>query len=452
MNSYYVTHRIYILTNLSWAAIIAFWLSSANAQQIVPPFRQDLVGMATTGTAVITIAGITARPPVQAATFVLRADTQECAPRLFRSCQFTVELLNIRLGSFRIGNVSAQSVEIRNQGPIPITFPGSGIPARTPFTVDTQVRTNRDQLVVGTFASRDVSIGATPEGTGAISVAGTLVGTLAGRQLTATLSIFARPLVNRPPIARATSYQLPNSTCAMVVLDGTATIDPDGNLASLSWFDEDGRSVGQGPIVTVPVVRTGRLLFRLTAADDIGGAATAETTVQVTRSPGECRLAYDDSIQAGNSPALSFTPCFTPGPCPVTKTVTFPLPTPAAVFVRYDLGQSHGCCADHVTGALRVLVNGNEVLRDTIPFFNYGVQPISVSLEDFDYFFPPEVVTGMAPPVSQSDPTNLGPLLNNYKRVDQFSLGILAAGSYAIQLQVGDAGWNSIFEIYEFIQ
>jgi hypothetical protein len=305
---------------------------------------------------------------------------------------------------------------------------------------------------VGTWASRDVIIGATPEGTGAIVMAGTLVGAAAGNQLTATLSIFASPLVNRPPIARATSYQLPDSTCAMVVLDATATTDPDGNLSSLRWFDEGGAFVGQGPIITVPVLRTGELLFRLIAADDIGGAATAETKVKVTRSPRGCRLAYDNSIQAANSPAQSFTPCFTSGPCPTAKTVTFLLPTPAEVFLRYDLGQSHGCCADHVIGALRILLGGKTLLRDNITYFNYGVQPISVFLEDFDYFFSAEVIMGLTAPISRSDPTNLGPVLNNYKRVDRFSLGTLAAGSYTAQLEVGDAGWNSIFEIYELIQ
>jgi hypothetical protein len=126
MNCNYLTHRIHILMSLSCAAAITFWPPSAHAQQIVPPFRQDLVGMTTTGTAVITIAGMTARPAIEAATFVLRADSQECVPRMFHSCQFTVELLNIRVGSFRIGSVNVQAADIRNQGPISITFPGPG--------------------------------------------------------------------------------------------------------------------------------------------------------------------------------------------------------------------------------------------------------------------------------------------------------------------------------------
>ncbi len=158
-------------------------------------------------------------------------------------------------------------------------------------------------------------------------------------------------------------------------------------------------------------------------------------------------LASDNSIRAANSPAESFTPCFSPGPCPVKKTVMFTLPEDAEVSVRYDLGQSHGCCADHVVGALRILLDGTAVHSDRIPFFNYGVKPISEFLEDFDYFFPPEVVEGFDSPVSQLDSTRVGPRLENYKKVNQFSLGNLAAGPHTVELELGDAGWNSIFEI-----
>jgi photosystem II stability/assembly factor-like uncharacterized protein len=159
-------------------------------------------------------------------------------------------------------------------------------------------------------------------------------------------------------------------------------------------------------------------------------------------------LASDNSIQPANSPAESFTPCFSPGPCPVKKTVTFTLPALTEVFITYDLGQSHGCCDDHVVGLLRILLNATEVTSDRIPFFNYGVAPISEFLEDFDYFFPSEVVMGRQQPVSRLDPGRVGPILQNYKTVQRFSLGTLAAGSYTVELQIGDAGWNSIFEIY----
>jgi hypothetical protein len=165
-----------------------------------------------------------------------------------------------------------------------------------------------------------------------------------------------------------------------------------------------------------------------------------------TRSKGE--IAADNSVLAANSPAQSFTPCFGGGSCPEKKSIPFQLQEATEVFVRYDLGQSHGCCADHSSGVLRILLDGTEVRTDAIPFFNYGVLPISQFLEDFDFFFPPEVVKASVAPTSQLDPTRAGPILANYKLVDRFSLGTLDAGSHTLELWVGDAGWNSILEVY----
>jgi hypothetical protein len=163
-------------------------------------------------------------------------------------------------------------------------------------------------------------------------------------------------------------------------------------------------------------------------------------------------LARDDTIIRGNSPALSFSPCFGPGgPCPVRKTVSFVVPSPdLEVFVKYDLGQSHGCCADHAVGLLRILLDGIEVHRDQTPYLNYGVVPISQFLEDFDYFFLPQVVKGYVPPTSQLDPTRVGPFLDpgsSYKIVRRLSVGKLASGPHSVELQVGDAGWNSMLEV-----
>jgi hypothetical protein len=139
-------------------------------------------------------------------------------------------------------------------------------------------------------------------------------------------------------------------------------------------------------------------------------------------------LASDNSILHGNSPADSFSPCFGSGSCPVKKTVMFSLQQDVEVLIYYDLGQSHGCCADHMAGLLRVLLDGTEICIDRVPYFNYGVQPISEFLEDFDYFFLPEVVKASISPVSQLDPTRVGPILANYKFVNRFSLGNLSRG------------------------
>jgi hypothetical protein len=160
-------------------------------------------------------------------------------------------------------------------------------------------------------------------------------------------------------------------------------------------------------------------------------------------------IGSNNDPRPGNSPANSFSPCFPAGsPCPVKKTVEFKLSEDEEVLIRYDLGQSHGCCADHSVGILRILLDGTEVLNDQVPYVNYGVQPISEFLEDFDYFFPPEVVKGRRAPVSHLDSTRVGPILTSYKLVNRFSLGNLPAGPHNLELWVGDAGWNSILEIY----
>jgi hypothetical protein len=57
----------------------------------------------------------------------------------------------------------------------------------------------------------------------------------------------------------------------------------------------------------------------------------------------QIRIAADNSIQAVKSPANSFK---------VKKTVKFTLSQATEVFVRYDLGQSHGSCTDHAVGGL----------------------------------------------------------------------------------------------------
>ena len=96
---------------------------------------------------------------------------------------------------------------------------------------------------------------------------------------------------------------------------------------------------------------------------------------------------------------------------------------------------------------MKISLNKIEVLRDSTPFFNYGFIRF---LEDFDYFFEDDIVKGINAPVSQ-DKTIVGPLLMNYK-VDGVSLGMLDPGSYTVELQVGDAGWNKMFEIYTLQQ
>lgn len=184
--------------------------------------------------------------------------------------------------------------------------------------------------------------------------------------------------------------------------------------------------------VSAQALPVGGRFFRL----PLGGSQTyslAGVAVQVL-------VGTDNSIQLAN-----INQDVSPGVFETKKTLQFNLARQSELFIRYDLGQSHGCCADHFTGALRILLDGAQVHNDSIPYVNLGNIRF---LEDFDFFFSPEVVMGLVPPISQQfDPPIVGARLENYKAVAAASLGVVPAGSHTLELQLGDAGWNSIFEV-----
>ena len=135
------------------------------------------------------------------------------------------------------------------------------------------------------------------------------MGTVAGRQVNATLDITAR-LINQPPTARISSSQsVDQAACVVTVaLNALATTDPDENLSSLRWFDESGTFVGEGSIIEIPVRQTGEHLFRLVAEDDIGGASTAEATVEVTFPLETCIITVPIDIRPGTFPNIRVVP------------------------------------------------------------------------------------------------------------------------------------------------
>jgi N-acetylneuraminic acid mutarotase len=88
---------------------------------------------------------------------------------------------------------------------------------------------------------------------------------------------------NRPPVANAGPDQKVEATAssgAGVVLDGSASSDPDGDSLSYEWKDADGNVVGTDAILnlTVPL---GTYTYTLTANDGKGGSATSSVTVTV---------------------------------------------------------------------------------------------------------------------------------------------------------------------------
>lgn len=86
---------------------------------------------------------------------------------------------------------------------------------------------------------------------------------------------------NRPPIANAGQPRTVNATSpagANVVLDGSASSDPDGDALTYNWTGLFGTASGTKPTVTLPL---GTHVITLTVADGRGGSATATVTIVV---------------------------------------------------------------------------------------------------------------------------------------------------------------------------
>ncbi|MDP9420312.1 MAG: hypothetical protein M3P53_09240 [Actinomycetota bacterium] len=120
--------------------------------------------------------------------------------------------------------------------------------------------------------------------------------------------------------------------------------------------------------------------------------------------------AYADAVTASDNSVKDVDT--NPGTFTTVKTLSFVLSESSELFVRYDLGQSHDCC-HHQASDLRVLVDGNLEVSDSVPFARAGAAP--------------------------------GP---NHKLVGPVSIGVFGSGSHSAQLQLGDAGRNTIFEIF----
>lgn len=88
-------------------------------------------------------------------------------------------------------------------------------------------------------------------------------------------------MLNQAPTADAGPDQVVECTAGgtSVTLDGTSSSDPDGDMLSYSWSDDQG-VIGSGPVISVTCPGTGSKSFSLTVDDGKGGTDT--DTVQVT--------------------------------------------------------------------------------------------------------------------------------------------------------------------------
>ncbi len=100
--------------------------------------------------------------------------------------------------------------------------------------------------------------------------------------LLADLSASARA-INLPPIADAgedRTIHAEEDGTAIILLDGSRSYDPDGQIVSYAWQDARGKVIGDTAQVRVRL-RAGTHPFELTVTDDKGAATTAIVTVRI---------------------------------------------------------------------------------------------------------------------------------------------------------------------------
>ena len=67
---------------------------------------------------------------------------------------------------------------------------------------------------------------------------------------------------------------------ADVILDGSKSYDPDGEIVSWSWTSETGRVLGDGPVIKVRLSQ-GVHSFSLSVVDNKGAKSISKMTVRV---------------------------------------------------------------------------------------------------------------------------------------------------------------------------
>lgn len=95
------------------------------------------------------------------------------------------------------------------------------------------------------------------------------------------------PVENTTPVAVASyapgSAIITKGKTASVILDGSASFDPDGSIQSWSWESADGKTIVSGEVVTVNL-QEGTHEFTLSVTDNNGATGTANLIVSVTKS------------------------------------------------------------------------------------------------------------------------------------------------------------------------
>ncbi|MFD1143605.1 choice-of-anchor Q domain-containing protein [Larkinella insperata] len=125
---------------------------------------------------------------------------------------------------------------------------------------------------------------------------------LAGTPLTIRFSVVNQP-INQLPIARAGADQAVILPASSLVLNGSTSSDPEGEVLTYQWNQQSGPTIASlssptAPVMTVGDLVEGTYVFRLTVTDSQGASGFDEVTVQVNAPAGIPRVVSISLINA----------------------------------------------------------------------------------------------------------------------------------------------------------
>jgi hypothetical protein len=117
---------------------------------------------------------------------------------------------------------------------------------------------------------------------------------------------------NTPPVARAGQDQSASLPLALATLDGSASSDPDGSIASSQWQQIGGPTTILSSLTSILTTITGILLpgqysYRLTVTDNLGATASDTVNINVSGLTNTAPTANAGSNQTITLPANSVT-------------------------------------------------------------------------------------------------------------------------------------------------
>jgi PKD domain/Secretion system C-terminal sorting domain len=194
---------------------------------------------------------------------------------------------------------------VAQQNILPVANAGSSITITLPTNTATLDGTKSSDAdgTISKYSWTMISGPNTPAATGATTSTLSLSGLVAGQyvyQLTVTdnnggsasaqVKITVVSPANKVPVANAGNDQTITAPASSVNLDGSASYDPDGTIASYSWVLKTGTgsitiSNGNTSKPSVAGLTPGTYSFQLTVTDNSGASSTALVTITVNSQP-----------------------------------------------------------------------------------------------------------------------------------------------------------------------